>query len=229
MTTVALIPARGGSKRFPRKNIYELGGKPLLAYSIATARESGIFDRVIVSTEDAEVAEIAHAYGAEVINRSISLSQDRSSVVQVCLDVLDRIKDIQQMCCIYATAVLLKSEVLVAGLELLNSEEKIDFVMGVSKYDYPPVQALKLDQNGFLSYMWPEWKNIQSQFHPNLFVSNGTFYWSRRDALLKEQTFYGERMRGYLVPNDQVSDINFIEDIPETLRKLNIRNKSVKN
>jgi CMP-N-acetylneuraminic acid synthetase len=117
---------------------------------------------------------------------------------------------------------LLKPQSLIAGYELFNSDEKIDFVMGVSQYEYPPVQALKSDQNGFLSYMWPEWKNIQSQFHPELYVSNGTFYWARRDALIRGQTFYGEKMRGCIVPKEQVSDINSIEDLPEVLRKLDI-------
>ena len=85
--------------------------------------------------------------------------------------------------------------------------------MGVSRYIYPPVQALRENERGYLSYMWPEWKNIQSQFQPELLVSNGTFYWARRAALLQEKTFYGERMKGYIVPEEEVSDINNLSDL----------------
>ncbi|OYZ76270.1 MULTISPECIES: acylneuraminate cytidylyltransferase family protein [unclassified Polaromonas] len=222
MTIVAIIPARGGSKRFPRKNIYNLKDKPMMAYPIAAATESNLFDNIIVSTEDDEIAKIANYYGATVINRPVSLAQDRSSVVEVCSDILERNNDIQLLCCIYATAVLLKPQTLISGYELLNSDEKIDFVMGVSQYEHPPVQALKPDSNGFLTYMWPEWKGIQSQFYPEQYVSNGTFYWARRDSLIREQTFYGGKMKGWLVPKEQVSDINSIEDLPEVLRKLDI-------
>ena len=85
--------------------------------------------------------------------------------------------------------------------------------MGVSQYEHPPVQALKADENGYLSYMWPEWRGIQSQFHPHLVVSNGSFYWARRQALLEEKTFYGCRLRGFNVPCAQVTDIDTQEDL----------------
>jgi pseudaminic acid cytidylyltransferase len=212
MTTVALIPARGGSKRLPRKNIAEVGGMPMLAHAITVARASGLFEHIYVSTEDTEIAEIAKQHGAEVIERPPQIAEDRSTVVQVCLHALETYPDIDLMCCIYATAVLLKPETLIAAHELLSATPEADFVMGVSEYEHPPVQALKADDNGYLSYMWPEWRGIQSQFQPHLVVSNGTFYWARRAALLEEKTFYGRRVRGYIVPSDQVSDIDTQDD-----------------
>lgn len=223
MLTVALIPARGGSKRFPRKNIYKLSGLPLIAYAIRTAQLSGIFSKVIVSTEDAEIAKISKRFGAEVIDRPSEIAQDKSSVIEVCLNALDRFPDIGQLCCIYATAILLKPDSIVASYKLFNNSDDVDFVMGVSKYSYPPVQALKANEKGYLSYMWPEWKNVQSQCQPELLVSNGTFYWARRAALLQEKTFYGARLRGYIVPEDEVSDINTFEDLSVVSRKLDCK------
>jgi pseudaminic acid cytidylyltransferase len=213
MTTVALIPARGGSKRLLRKNILAVGGVPLLAHPIMAARASGLFEHIYVSTEDAEIAEVAKQYGAEVIERPSHIAEDRSTVVQVCLHALETHPEIDLMCCIYATAVLLSPETLIAAHELLSATPEADFVMGVSEYEHPPVQALKADDNGYLSYMWPEWRSIQSQFHPRLVVSNGTFYWAHRHALLEEKTFYGRRLRGFVIPSDQVSDIDTQEDL----------------
>lgn len=213
MSTVALIPARGSSKRLPRKNILELGGLPMLAYPIRAARESGLFDRILVSTEDAEIAEVARRHGAEVIQRPPEIAQDRSTVVQVCLHALERLPDVERLCCLYATAVLLRPESIVAAHALLDAPPAADFVMGVSEYEHPPVQALKADEQGYLSYMWPEWRGVQSQSHPHLVVSNGSLYWARAGALKSEQTFYGSRLKGYVVPEQEVADIDTPEDL----------------
>jgi len=219
MTTVALIPARGGSKRLPRKNILEVSGVPMLAHPILAARKSGLFEHIYVSTEDAEVAEIAKQYGAEVIERPLQIAEDRSTVVEVCLHALEINHDIELMCCLYATAVLLTPETIVSAHALLGSKPEADFVMGVSEYEHPPVQALKADDNGYLSYQWPEWRGIQSQFQPHLVVSNGTFYWARRHALLEEKTFYGQRVKGFVVPSEQVSDIDTQEDLTKIISR----------
>lgn len=212
MTTVALIPARGGSKRLPRKNILEVGGVPMLAHPILAAHESGLFEHIYVSTEDAEIAKIANQYGAEVIGRPLQIAEDRSTVVEVCIHALESKPDIDLICCLYATAVLLTKETLIAASKLLSDAPEADFVMGVSEYEHPPVQALKPDDNGYLAYQWPEWRGIQSQFHPHLVVSNGTFYWARRHALMEEKTFYGHRLKGFIVPYEQVSDVDTRED-----------------
>lgn len=216
MGTVALIPARGGSKRLPRKNILDLGGKPMLAYPIEAAMATGLFDRVCVSTEDEEIARVAASLGASVIERPADIAGDRSTVVQVCLHALESDPGIDLLCCIYATAVRLKPASIVAGHRLLHGESEADFVMGVSEYEHPPVQALRADEQGYLSYMWPEWRGVQSQFHPRLVVSNGAFYWARRDAMLAEKTFYGKRLRGLSLPAEEVSDL----DTPEDLARL---------
>lgn len=225
MSTAALIPARGGSKRLPRKNILGIGGMPMLAHPILTARASGLFEHIYVSTEDDEIAEIAQQYGAEVIERPPQIAEDRSTVVQVCLHALETHPDIELMCCIYATAVLLTPETLVGAHALLGGQPEADFVMGVSEYEHPPVQALKADDNGYLSYMWPEWRGKQSQFHPHLVVSNGTFYWARRSALLEEKTFYGRRLKGAIVPVEQVTDIDTPNDLMRIISRINTKSK----
>lgn len=218
MSTIALIPARGGSKRLPRKNMLEIGGLPMLAHPIQTALRSSLFDRVFVSTEDSEIAEIAHQYGAEIIERPMEIAQDRSTVAQVCLHALELHPEVSHLCCIYATAITLKPESIIAARSMMNEEPTADFVMGVSNYEHPPVQALKMSTNGYLQYMWPEWLGIQSQFQPHLVVSNGSFYWVYSPAFKREKTFYGQRLKGYVLPHDQVSDINTPEDF-ENIRK----------
>lgn len=212
MSTVALIPARGGSKRLPRKNILEIGGLPMLAHPILTAFKTSLFDRILVSTEDSAIAEIARQYGAEVIARPVEIAQDRSTVTEVCLHALELYPETEHLCCIYATAITLKPESIIAARSMMNKNPPADFVMGVSNYEHPPVQALKITENGYLQYMWPEWLGIQSQFQPHLVVSNGSFYWAHAPALKREKTFYGQRLKGYTLPNDQVSDINTPED-----------------
>ena len=223
MTTIALIPARGGSKRLPRKNVLNLLGKPMLVYAIDTARDAGLFDEIYVSTEDDEISQVADDHGAMVITRPKDLSTDRSTVVDVCLHALSVLPDVVKFCCIYPTSVLIRPESIHAGYKLLDADPEADFVMGVSEYENPPVQALKRDSQGFLNYMWPEWSGVQSQFHPELLVSNGSFYWARRDAFLSEKTFYGKRLRGLQIPSDECSDINTLHDLKVTRKKLEDR------
>jgi pseudaminic acid cytidylyltransferase len=200
----------------PRKNVLPLAGVPMLAYPVRAAQASGLFDRVLVSTEDAEIGATARAVGAEVLTRPDDLASDRATVVQVCLHALESLPEVREICCIYATAVRLTAETIRAAHALLNASPEADFVMGVSHYEHPPVQALKCDDSGFLSYMWPEWRGVQSQFHPRLVVSNGSLYWARAQAMRREKTFYGQRLRGYVVPADEVTDI----DTPEDLRRV---------
>lgn len=213
MSRVAIIPARGGSRRLPRKNILEVGGLPMLAYPLRAARECGLFDRIFVSTEDAEIEKVAREHGAEIIQRPPELAKDHSTVVQVCLHALEVHPEIERLCCVYATAVFLSPDSVVAAHTLLDSTPTADFVMGVSEYEHPPVQALKVDDQGYLSYMWPEWRGVQSQLQPHLVVSNGSMYWARAMALKAEKTFYGRRLKGYPLPQEQVADIDTPADL----------------
>lgn len=215
MRAVAIIPARGGSKRLPRKNILPLGGRPMIAHPISLVRESGLFERVVVSTEDTEIAEIAKEFGAEVFERSDELATDKATVVQVCLDVLQRLEqegtELDAFCCLYATAAFLTSQDLQDSRGRLFGLPKADYVMGVSEYPIHPFKALH-SEDGYLKAVWPESAQLKSQEYPAMCASNGTFYWARAGAFSQEQSFYGQRLVGYELPPERAVDIDTPED-----------------
>lgn len=215
MTVLAIIPARGGSKRLPRKNILTLGGVPLLERVVKTVIDSGIFDRVVVSTEDLEIAEIAIKAGAEVHTRPAEYAQDRSTVVDVCLDVLGAYAP-RNFCCIYATSALLKPFTLKDSFRQFMADDRANVLMGVSEYNHSPVQALNLDEHGFAKMLFPEFKGVQSQLYPKIRVSNGTFYWGHTKTFIHEKTFYSDFLKIYDVPKAEVCDL----DTPEDLQRL---------
>jgi len=208
---VAIIPARGGSKRLPRKNILPLGGVPLLARVIRTAREAGFFDEVIVSSEDEEILKLARREGAVAHIRPDDLATDRSTVVETCLDVL-KSHNTDAFCCIYATSALLAKETLQLSAQKFFSDKKAGVLMGVSKYNYHPVQALKIEPDGSAKLLFPEYQGAQSQFYPDVRVSNGTFYWARVASFVIEKTFYSESLRLFDVPIDEAFDIDTADD-----------------
>ncbi|WDP89721.1 MAG: acylneuraminate cytidylyltransferase family protein [Desulfobacter sp.] len=243
---VAVIPARGGSKRLPRKNILDILGRPMLSYPVGTAIASGLFDQVIVSTEDEEIAGIAESFGARVMERPAELARDRSTVVQVCTHVLDTLEKEgdfpDYFCCIYATALFITPEDIGEayknlagpisdrgrenGLDNRADDDRDnglnhdpDVVMGVSEFNLQPVQALERNREGFLSHKWPEYTGRQSQFQPRLTASNGTFYWAKARAFDATTGFYPERLAGYQIPWLRAIDIDTPEDL-ENARRL---------
>lgn len=220
MKPIAIIPARGGSKRLPRKNILPLGGKPLLARVIDCCQVSKLFSKVIVSTEDEEIAEIAKDAGAYVYARSLSLAEDRSTVVEVCEDVLIK-GEYDLFCCVYATAALLTPKTLERSFEFFKTSFNADVVMGVSSYNYSPVQALKVDSNESAELLLPHYLGVQSQFQPEFRVSNGTFYWGRKEAFLKEKTFYSKKLFVFDVPEKEVCDVDTQDDYERLLDDYN--------
>jgi pseudaminic acid cytidylyltransferase len=207
---IAIIPARGGSKRLSRKNILPLGDIPLIAHIISSAIESKVFSRVIVSTEDKEISNIASEYGAEVFERDDALAQDTSTVVEVCLDVLKDTDD-DLFCCLYATAALLSIETIRSSYQRFIMEES-DVLMGVSSYNYSPISALIVKDSGNASLLLKEFEDSQSQSHPQLRASNGTFYWAKKKSFMKEKTFYSSSLRVLDVQEDEVCDIDTKED-----------------
>jgi CMP-N-acetylneuraminic acid synthetase len=211
MKNIAIIPARGGSKRLPRKNILSIGQKPLLQWVVESCLESKVFDKVIVSTEDDEIQKVAEQAGAYVHKRNLALAQDRSTVVEVCEEVLMNEK-CEGFCCVYATSALLSARTLQLSSQQFIANTSVSVLMGASKYNYSPVQALSVDENGFSSMLFPEYMKIQSQFHPKTRVSNGTFYWARAESFLKEKTFYSASLKTFDVPEDEVCDLDTLED-----------------
>ena len=181
MSSIAIITARGGSKRIPRKNIKEFCGKPIIAYSIEAALNSGAFDEVMVSTDDDEIAEIAKKFGAKVpFMRSAETSNDFATTRDVLEEVLSEYeshgKKYDYVCCIYPTAPLVTSDRLKEGLEMLI-ENQADEVEPVVKFSYPPQRGWKINDNNGLEYCYPEYQNSRSQDLEPIYHDAGQFYW----------------------------------------------------
>lgn len=211
-----VIPARGGSKRLPRKNIIDFHGKPVIAYTIEAAIDSRLFDKIVVSTEDQEIGEISKKYGAELLLRPVELATDTATVVDVCLHALDfeaqREKFYDILCCLYATAPLRDAEDIrnTAGLVM---SRKCDFAMAVSKYHYPPHQAMIMNDFGLMEPMWSDLVGKRSQDVPEMFIDNGSTYAAWIPEFIKLKTFRGPKLKGYLMPRDRSVDIDVGEDL----------------
>jgi CMP-N-acetylneuraminic acid synthetase len=212
---LAIIPARAGSKRLPRKNLLPFRGRPMLAYTVEAASTSGCFERVLVSTEDDEIAGVARSIGAEVFKRSPDLATDAARVTDVCLDVLTKEeqagREYDAFACLYATAPLRRSQDIVAVLALLDSKAT-NFAMAVVPYALPPHQALRVATDGTLTPMWPELVELRATEVVPLVVDNGSTYAAKIEAFRKEKTFYGSGLRGHVMPRERSVDIDTRED-----------------
>ncbi|MFC1884986.1 cytidylyltransferase domain-containing protein [Thermodesulfobacteriota bacterium] len=216
MKKIAIIPARGGSKRLPRKNVRRILGEPMLTYPIKVALESNLFKEVIVSTEDDEISAAAISVGAKVVKRPAHLGHDRATVVEVCLDVLKKLEEEQPFpeyfCCIYATALFLNVKDLKDSFNLIHEKPVADFVMGVSEFNLHPLRSL--EKSGYyLRPKWPEYIAKQSQFQPHLVASNGTLYWARTKIFKETMSFYGEKLKGYEIPKTRAIDLDTPDDL----------------
>jgi len=215
MTKLALIPARGGSKRLPRKNVLPFLGKPILAYTIEAARLSGVFDAIVVSTEDAEIAEVAQQWGATVDPRPPALAQDSSTIVEVCVELLHRraasgVQD-SQLCCLYATAPLRGADDIRAVMALLETPD-CAFAIAATHYTHYPHQALKWQVDGRVEPMWPELATQRADRLGPMVAGNGSTYAVDVDAFLAQRAFYGPGMRAHLMPFERSVDIDTAED-----------------
>lgn len=212
---IAVIPARGGSKRVPRKNVKEFCGRPMIAWSIDAALESGCFDRVIVSTDDDEIAEVAISHGAEVpFRRPAELSDDFTPTVPVIAHAIrwqQEAAHVERACCIYATAPFTRPEDLRAGLALLN-DEQADYAFSVTTYDFPIQRALRVAKDGKISMFQSEHLNTRSQDLEEAYHDAGQFYWGRADAWLTDRPIFADRSVVLLLPRQRVQDIDTVED-----------------
>ena len=216
---IAIIPARGGSKRLPRKNILPLNGIPLLTRVIRVAKESSIFDEIIVSTEDEEISNIAKKEDIVIHNRSTKLASDYAAVTDVCIEALSK-RQPSVFCCIYATAALISVKTLRQSLKKFLSDNSTNVLMGVSKYNFHPVQALSLSKNGKAKMLFPNFEKIKSQKYPITRVSNGTFYWAGFKNFLKEKTFYSKKLRLFDIPENETCDIDTLADYKALIKKV---------
>jgi pseudaminic acid cytidylyltransferase len=213
---VAIIPARIGSKRIPKKNIKFFLGKPIIAYSIEAALETKLFDRIVVSTDSQEVAKIAKSYGAEVpFLRPAELSDDFTGTDAVILHALNWLighgTSIEYVCCIYATAPLIHSEYVRKGLELLK-EKKAATAFSVTTYPFPIYRSLKINEEGRLQMIWPDYMNGRSQDLSEVYHDAGQFYWANVKSYLIEKKFYSGDAIPIVLPRYLVQDIDTEED-----------------
>ncbi len=208
---VAIIPARGGSKRIPRKNIKHFSGKPIIAYSIEAALLSGLFDEVMVSTDDLEIKQIAEDYGAKVpFLRSQASSNDFATTFEVLEEVLttyDKIgKTFENMCCIYPCAPFVTAEILKEGYSVLL-ENHFDSVIPMVAFSFPIQRAFKAEDKK-VSFVHPEFALTRSQDLEKRYHDAGQFYWSRVEALLQTKSLLNSNT-GYIELSDlQVQDID---------------------
>lgn len=215
MKKLAIITARGGSKRIPRKNILPFLGKPILAYSIEAAVNSGEFDEVMVSTDDEEIASLAVCYGASVpFLRSEKTSGDYASTVDVLLEVLERYEDMGEhfdiLCCIYPTAPFITDIKLNDALsKLLNSEA--DTLLPVVTFSYPPQRALVMEGD-YLKFEYPEYIASRSQDLKPHFHDAGQFYIMKTEAFLRNKSIMTGRILPYELPETEVQDIDNMSD-----------------
>ncbi len=211
MSSIAIITARGGSKRIPRKNIREFCGKPILAYSVQAARESGLFDRVMVSTDDEEIAETARRYGAEVpFRRSAEAAGDFATTNDVLLEVLmeyeKRGERFEVACCLYPTAPFVTGEKLrSAARELLASDA--DTLIPVIPFSYPPQRAM-IVREGRLVFEYPQFLDSRSQDLETHYHDAGQFYLFRTEAFFRNKRLMVGNILPFVVSEMEVQDID---------------------
>lgn len=212
---VAVITARGGSKRIPRKNIKEFLGKPILLYSIEAALHSGIFDEVMVSTEDEEIAQLALAAGAKVpFMRSKNTSDDFATTADVVAEVLDSYKEqgreFEYVCCIYPTAPFVTAEKLQEAMRRLE-QQQADGVLPVVRFSFPPQRAVVM-ADGYMQFKWPEHMLSRSQDLEPFYHDAGQFYFLSVASFETQKKMVMDKTVAYEMPDMEVQDIDTEED-----------------
>ena len=213
---IAIIPARGGSKRIPRKNIRPFCGKPMLAYAIQAAQKSGCFSKVVVSTDDDEIAEVARQLGAEVpFLRPANLADDHTGTTPVVIDTIARLDKLriqaQHYCCIYAMVPLIQADDLKAAYQRLIASQA-PFVYTVAEFGFPIQRAVRMDERDRVTPFWPEQMAKRSQDLEPAYQDAGQFYWGTQDAWLGGISPIGGEGIGHILPRHRVVDIDTPED-----------------
>jgi len=213
---IAIIPARGGSKRIPRKNIKLFFGKPMIAWSIEAAKASGCFDRIVVSTDDDEIAEIAKRYGAEVpFMRPAELSNDFAGTTPVVKHAIETLLaqggTLNDVCCIYATAPFVTAEDIRQSFEKLVANN-CNYVFSATSFPFPIQRALKVSERGYVEMFQPENFAKRSQDLEESFHDAGQFYWGTVKAWVDESLIFGHNSMAHILPRYRVQDIDTPED-----------------
>jgi pseudaminic acid cytidylyltransferase len=212
---IAVIPARGGSKRIPRKNIKNFGGKPMIAYAITAAQKSGLFEHVLVSTDDHEIAEIANALGAETpFVRPAELANDYTATVPVVSHAIKACEDLgwhfSNVCCIYPGVPFIELVDLQGAFKEL-SQGNADYCFPVTEFPSAIQRALKRNIDGVMQPFYPEHELTRTQDLEPAFYDAGQFYWGRKEAWLNNPRIHSNGV-GYVIPSWRVVDIDTPED-----------------
>lgn len=213
---IAIITARGGSKRIPKKNIREFCGKPIIAYSIEAAVKSELFSEVMVSTDSEEIAEIAKQYGAKVpFMRSAKTSDDYATTADVILEVLERYqemgKNFEYVCCIYPTAPFVTAEKLTEAMEIMEAN-KPTVVMPMVAFSYPPQRSFVMDEDGLMKYKYPEYMTARSQDLEKQYHDAGQFYIYHTQKYQECNGKVASGVMSMVVSDLEVQDIDNEED-----------------
>jgi N-acylneuraminate cytidylyltransferase len=213
---LAIIPARGGSKRIPRKNIRPFGGKPMISWSITAALQSGCFDRVIVSTDDPEISEVAIAHGAEVpFVRPPELSDDHTGTIPVIAHAIAwqnaNGEEVSAACCIYATAPFIRAEDLQRGWQAMQ-ESGAKYAFSVTSYAFPIQRAIRITPAQRVAMFQPEHFTTRSQDLEEAWHDAGQFYWGKAEAWLTGLPLFSEAATPIILPRHRVQDIDTPED-----------------
>lgn len=212
---VAIITARGGSKRIPGKNIKKFLGKPIIEYSIRAALDSGVFSLVIVSTDDEAIAEIARNAGAEVpFMRSEQNANDFATTADVVQEVLNELEkrgmEFRQACCIYPTAPFVTPEILKNAIEILE-QNQADGVLPVVRFSFPPQRCVVI-KDGMLEPKWPEYQQMRSQDLEPYYHDAGQFYAINTDSFFEQHSMVMKKTLPLILDETQVQDIDTVED-----------------
>lgn len=229
MKVAAIIPARGGSKRIPRKNIRLFNGIPMIAWSIQAAINSGCFDRVIVSTDDEEIASIANSYGAETpFLRPEDISDDYATTSEVVGHAIrherSEGRDLDYVCCIYPTAPFINISNLKKGLEIIQARD-YEYVFSATSYAFPIGRAFSFKTMDGLQMIFPENEKVRSQDLKDAFHDAGQFYWSRAQTWLDFKPIFSSKSFPLLLPRMEVMDIDTEEDWEEAEIKFKLLQK----
>ncbi|MDZ7771585.1 MAG: pseudaminic acid cytidylyltransferase [Balneolaceae bacterium] len=217
MNRIAVIPARGGSKRIPRKNIREFCGRPLIGWSIEAALDSGLFDRIIVSTDDEEIAEVARSEGAEVpFMRPDRLADDYTGtgpVIRHAVEwVLEHGERPDYICTIYATAPFVRAEDLKEGLAKLREADDAHKSFSVTSFPFPIQRAIRITGEGRVEMFQPEHEKTRSQDLEEAYHDAGQFYWSTLEGVLEDVPTFSHASVPVILPRHRVQDIDTPED-----------------
>jgi N-acylneuraminate cytidylyltransferase len=214
--TIAIITARGGSKRIPRKNIKEFFGQPMIKYAIDAALESKIFNTVMVSTDDEEIARIAKKYGAEVpFMRSKETANDFAGTFDVLFEVINQYSkegiEFDTLCCIYPCVPFLKSDILINAYNAFIENDN-DALMPVVQFSYPIQRSLRIKNDGLLEYVYPEYIQSRSQDLESTYHDVGMFYIIKTAMLLKDKSLTPPKTMAYIMNEREIQDIDTIDD-----------------